>query len=81
MVEQQAHRLDQQIVGCRALLDGEHLELPPRLGFQPQGLAPARAIVSAGGSFALAEGAWDYIERLARRLAKAPASCQVTGAV
>jgi hypothetical protein len=34
-------------------VDGEHLELPPRLGFQPQGLAPLRAIVSACGLFAL----------------------------
>ena len=52
MVEQQIHRLDQQNPGCRALLDGEHLELPPRLGFQPQGPAPARAIVFAGRSLA-----------------------------
>jgi hypothetical protein len=35
MVERQVHRPDRQIVGWRALLDGEHLELPPRLGFQP----------------------------------------------
>jgi hypothetical protein len=53
MIKEQIRRLEQQIVGCRPLLDGQHLELLPCLGYQPQRLPPACAISSVGRSFAL----------------------------
>ena len=55
VVEQQIYRLDQQIMRCLAFRDGQHLELPPRLRFQPN-VCPRRALVSFTGA------AWAGVE-------------------